>query len=107
MTGPKSKASPQHSPLPWRVDESFPGNFTLGYIDGGVPLDTIWKENAWTNNAEAKANAKLIVQAVNSHKVAREMAKWIMAMSTADTFDAASRYAAKELAHKFQEMNRE
>ena len=73
MSEPKSKsikASPQHSPLPWRSKEN---THTIFCDVNGTSI-------GYVNHPNADEKRELIVQAVNafhSHEVAREMAHQI------------------------------
>lgn len=62
----------RHTPLPWRVHVSVVDGSaqlcrnTHGDALGFIKLASPWRENAWADDDEAKANAALIVHSVNT-----------------------------------------
>ena len=115
MNKPKSKASEkqaQHSPIPWKV---FADGKTIAIFRG----DSVKEIIGWTGFDSSDfpeqnlANAQLIVQAVNSHEVAREMMEFI-ANTKPQVLQDGSVLVSEQfwlflesLARKFQEIDRE
>lgn len=102
MSEPKSKASP----IPWKAKE---GTFTVICDADSQPV-------AYVVHPDPEEKRQLIVQAVNSHEMAREMADTALNLNNQigryninhDTFDIPDREWEKlmTILDKFREMNK-
>ena len=71
-----------HTPTPWGISYGFephdmertPAHYVAGPDPKsvGIKLATPWIEGAWDDDGEARANAALIVKAVNAYEPMRE-----------------------------------
>ena len=106
MSEPKSKsikASPQHSPLPWKISLS---GWIVGGLDGAIAEMYISPN---TTPEERIANRSFIVRAVNLHETARKMATCILELQKRSfkTCSVEVIDIAADAARKFQEMDRD
>jgi hypothetical protein len=66
-----------HTPLPWSISHGYAAPYFAAepahYVSGpkaesvGIKLASPWREGAWDDDPEAKANAEFIVHACNAH----------------------------------------
>lgn len=104
MTDKKIPESPQHSPLPWRIVRLSSSSTGYGILEHDSPARI---DSAIIGMM--KEDAQLIVRAVNSRKVVREMARMFLLLDgpiPEGSLFAGIKEGAK-LARKFQELDRE
>lgn len=72
-----------HTALPWKIGAY--GDICYGAGDwSGVPLHTGWAEEAWRDDATAKANAAYIVTACNALPILVEALEQMLFLAEAD-----------------------